>query len=168
MRQTFKQYLIEARYGVRAELKPRALVGSYVEYNENMRRGYEELSRGRFPVIRLFTQHWKYGSYGFDQRTPLENRKTEVRNWVLRDPKPIIVNVVNEATIAGKRLSQIEIVEGGDQLVSYWITKPYKGWKKRANVMREDPNFETGEEEPLSSNLSSEPLYAMTKDLKRL
>ncbi len=103
MHQTFKQYLVEARYSVRAELKPRALVGSHVEYNEDTRRGYEELSRGRFPVIRLFTPHWKYTAlYSRTARPPpLEEQKTEGSNWVLHDPKPIIVNVINELTMLG-------------------------------------------------------------------
>ncbi len=193
MHQTFKQYLVEARYSVRAELKPRALVGSYATYNEDHlddqhvdrqyempdrrgyheqpgRRGYSELSRGRFPVIRLFTPHWKYTAlYSRTARPPpLEEQKTEGSNWVLHDPKPIIVNVINELTMLGKRLSEIEIIEGGDQLVSYWTAKPYKGYKKRYKVFREDPNFETGLEEPLSTHLTTPPFYAMTKDLKRL
>ncbi len=174
MHQTFKQYLVEARYTVRAELKPLVLHGTKAEYQEDerYRRGYSELIRGQYPVIRFYTSHWRDVSWEgtVKRKIPDEKHRVQEYYYTLVDPKPIIVNILNETKMGGKslkRLSEIEIIEGADQLVNYWTKRPYKGMQKRAKVFREDPNIELGYEQPLSEAIDSKKIYVMTKDLKR-
>jgi len=163
--QSFKQYLIEVEYDRRTTLQPLILRGT-----SSKRRG--RLTHGRFPVIRFYNSHWR-NAYHFrlGQKAldiPPEQQKVEEHYWMLVDPQPIIVRPIKETKMGGnklKRLTEVEFLQGTDQMVSYWTRSPYKRKSRRTGQYREDPNVQPGHVRTLDSVLD-ERVFVMTKDLR--
>jgi len=144
--------------------KPLVLQGALID-DEWIRRcptcnhpGYQEQRKGKFPVLRCFRLYHYDDSEGV--------ALVETKYGMLLDPKPIIVEITGDLSQPGKRLTAINIVSGGDQLITRWTKAPSVGQSdtKGANASTKYSQSLDAWNDPMYGNTR---LAVMTKDLKR-